>query len=131
MMDEKQDILELTADIVAAYVSHNQMEAEAVPELIRSVFLAMQAAVSEPARDDVKAPIPAVPVEKSVSDDYIICLEDGKKYKSLKRHLRTQYGLTPKAYRERWGLDADYPMVAPNYSIERSRLAKRAGLGKS
>lgn len=130
-MTEKENILELATDLVAAYVSHNKLDASDLPELLTTVYQSMLDVVSE---DDTKLeekPVPAVPIEASVTDDYIICLEDGQKYKSLKRHLRTKFELTPKAYREKWGLPLDYPMVAPNYSIERSRLAKRTGLGKS
>lgn len=127
---EKESLLEMTADIVAAYVSHNSLEPKALPALISSVYDSMAQLGHEP---DVKADplIPAVAPENSVTDDYIICLEDGQKYKSLKRHLRTKFELTPKAYREKWDLPPDYPMVAKNYSKERSRLAKRTGLGKS
>lgn len=121
----------LTAQIVAAYVSHNAIAAADVAKLIADVAAALRQSddgevpiVAEP------APKPAVSVKRSVAADYIVCLEDGKKFKSLKRHLRTQYNLTPQQYRERWGLPADYPMVAPNYAKERSALAKRMGLGK-
>ena len=130
-MSDKETILELATDLVAAYVSNNEIEAAELPTLLDTVFRSMLAAVSDEDKSDEEKPIPAVPIDESVSDDYIICLEDGQKYKSLKRHLRTKFELTPKAYREKWGLPADYPMVAPNYSIERSRLAKRTGLGKS
>ncbi len=126
----KESLLEMTTDIVAAYVSHNSLEPKAVPGLIRSVFDSMVELGREP--DTSAEPlIPAVAPENSITDDYIICLEDGQKYKSLKRHLRTKFEMTPKAYREKWDLPADYPMVAKNYSKERSRLAKRTGLGKS
>ncbi len=130
-MNENDNILELATDLVAAYVSHNQIEADELPALVEKVYRTMLKAVSEDPEDTKEKPVPAVPIEDSVTDDYIICLEDGQKYKSLKRHLRTKFELTPKAYREKWGLPMDYPMVAPNYSIERSRLAKRTGLGKS
>ena len=134
-MDEKDTItkealLEMTADIVTAYVSHNTLEPKALPALIHSVYESMAELGNEP-DSTVEPLIPAVDPENSVTDDYIICLEDGQKYKSLKRHLRTKFELTPKAYREKWGLPSDYPMVAKNYSKERSRLAKRTGLGKS
>ncbi|PHR94341.1 MAG: transcriptional regulator [Robiginitomaculum sp.] len=130
-MDQKENILELATDLVAAYVSHNVLAAEDLPALVRSVYEGMLATIADEAPENMETLVPAVPVESSVSDDYIICLEDGQKYKSLKRHLRTKFELTPKAYREKWGLPADYPMVAKNYSLERSRLAKRTGLGKS
>jgi predicted transcriptional regulator len=130
-MSDKETVLELATDLVSAYVSHNQIDASELPGLVDAVFSAMLAAISEESETSSEKPVPAVPVEDSVTDDYIICLEDGQKYKSLKRHLRTKFELTPKAYRDKWGLPADYPMVAPNYSIERSRLAKRTGLGKS
>lgn len=128
---EKEDILELATDLVSAYVSNNQLDPEALPALIETVYQSMAALAGEDSAASKEKPVPAVPVEDSITDDYIICLEDGQKYKSLKRHLRTKFELTPKAYREKWGLPLDYPMVAPNYSVERSRLAKRTGLGKS
>ncbi len=130
-MSKKLEILELASDVVAAYVSHNDLDADKLPDLVQSVFEAMQRTLTAEEKVEQEPLNPAVPIDASVSDDYIICLEDGQKYKSLKRHLRTKYAMTPKAYREKWGLPADYPMVAPNYSIERSRLAKRTGLGKS
>jgi len=130
-MSEKESIMELATDLVSSYVSNNQLDAEGLPDLIEAVYRSMLRAISEDEMAEVEKPVPAVPIDESISDDYIICLEDGQKYKSLKRHLRTKFELTPKAYREKWGLPADYPMVAPNYSIERSRLAKRTGLGKS
>jgi predicted transcriptional regulator len=122
--------IELAADIVSAYVSNNSVPAGDLPALINEVYGALvrvgAGAVAEPA----EAPKPAVSVKKSVTNDYIVCLEDGKKFKSLKRHLRTQYGLSPEDYREKWGLPADYPMVAPNYAKARSNLAKQMGLGQ-
>lgn len=130
-MSKKLEILELASDVVAAYVSHNDLDADKLPDLVQSVFEAMQRTLTAEEKVEQEPLNPVVPIDASVSDDYIICLEDGQKYKSLKRHLRTKYAMTPKAYREKWGLPADYPMVAPNYSIERSRLAKRTGLGKS
>ncbi|NNC37796.1 MAG: transcriptional regulator [Acidimicrobiales bacterium] len=130
-MDEKEHILELAADLVAAYVSNNQLDADALPELIETVYRSMVKLAGDEDDSNAEKLVPAVPIEDSITDDYIICLEDGQKYKSLKRHLRTKFELTPKAYREKWGLPVDYPMVAPNYSVERSRLAKRTGLGKS
>ena len=129
--EQKETVLELASDVVSAYVSGNQLAPEDLPALVQSVYTAMLASLNEDDQEEVEKPTPAVAIEDSVTDDFIICLEDGQKYKSLKRHLRTKYELTPKAYREKWGLPADYPMVAPNYSVERSRLAKRTGLGKS
>jgi len=123
--------IDQTASIVAAYVSHNSVAADQLPILIAKVH----AALSEVSNGQ-SAPLeetelkPAVPVKKSVTPDYIICLEDGKKFKSLKRHLRTQYKMSPEQYRERWDLPADYPMVAPNYARTRSQLAKKMGLGQ-
>ena len=123
-------LIELTADVVAAYVSNNPVPAAELPNLIADVHAALGrvgGATEAPPADKQK---PAVNPKKSVHDDYIICLEDGKKFKSLKRHLMTHYGLTPDQYREKWGLDAAYPMVAPNYAQARSQLAKKMGLGR-
>jgi len=123
------DLIDLSADIVCAYVSHNALSVTDLPKLIADVHTALrglQSGAPEPA-EELK---PAVPIRKSVAADYIICLEDGKKFKSLKRHLRTHYNLSPEEYREKWGLPGDYPMVAPNYSATRSRLAKDNGLGR-
>ena len=130
-MYDKEHILEMATEVVSAYVSNNQLDVDAVPSLIRSVYNTMLSEISAEDEANKPAPVPAVPIDQSITEDYLICLEDGQKYKSLKRHLRTKYDLTPKAYREKWGLPADYPMVAPNYSVARSRLAKRTGLGKS
>jgi predicted transcriptional regulator len=124
------ELTSLTADIVAAYVAHNVISGEKLPDFIGSVYGALlRASVQgvEPAKVEL---IPAVPVKKSVTHDYIICLEDGKKFKSLKRHLRTHYDLSPEEYREKWGLARDYPMVAPAYAAARSDLAKNMGLGR-
>lgn len=126
---DRHEILSLTAEIVSAYTQNNSIAAAGVPDLIGVVF----AKLSELAAGEEAAPealTPAVPIKKSVTDDYIICLEDGKKLKMLKRHLMTSYGLTPDEYRARWGLRADYPMVAPNYAAKRQELAKRIGLGR-
>ena len=130
-MEEKNDLVEMTAEIVSAYVSANQVPSQDLPGLIRTVYSALQdvAGVGAPVQE--MAQEPAVAVKKSITADYIICLEDGKKFKSLKRHLRTRYGMTPDEYRAKWGLPHDYPMVAPNYAKERSNLAKRMGLGHS
>ncbi len=122
------ELLTLTADIVAAQVSRNHISHEALPEMIRSVYRSLTGTANPPAPVAEK-PQPAVPVKKSVFADYIVCLEDGKKLKMLKRHLKTSYDLTPEQYRERWGLASDYPMVAPNYAERRSELAKQIGLG--
>lgn len=130
-MDDKDELLELASDVVSAYVSNNTLDADKLPELIKAVYRGMVEAITEDDEQNTEALVPAVAIEHSITDDYIICLEDGQPYKSLKRHLRSKYELTPKAYRSKWGLPVDYPMVAKNYSIERSRLAKRTGLGKS
>jgi len=119
-MDDKENL----------FVSNNTVDPDTLPSLIQSVYQALEQATQEDLETTEK-PVPAVPIDKSVGDDGIVCLEDGQSYKSLKRHLRTQHGMTPKAYKEKWGLPADYPMVALNYSKQRSRLAKRTGLGKS
>ena len=124
------NLIDLTADIVSAYVSNNTVASTDLPNLINEVFGALQrtsTAAQEPEPEPLK---PAVPVKKSVMADYIICLEDGKKFKSLKRHLRTHYDMTPEEYREKWDLGPDYPMVAPNYAAARSELAKKMGLGQ-
>jgi MucR family transcriptional regulator, transcriptional regulator of exopolysaccharide biosynthesis len=128
-MDEKKDLPGLVADIVAAYVSSNPVSPQDLPGLIRTVHASLRdiAGGGVPAAETSQEP--AVAVKKSVTPDYVICLEDGKKFKSLKRHLRTRYNLTPDEYRAKWGLPHDYPMVAPNYAKERSNLAKRMGLG--
>ena len=122
--------IELTAEIVSAYVSNNTVPAGEIPGLINQVHTAL-ARVSGKSGDTPAEPLkPAVSVKKSITPEYIVCLEDGKKFKSLKRHLRTQYNMTPEQYREKWGLNADYPMVAPNYAAARSQLAKQMGLGQ-
>ena len=122
--------IELTAEIVSAYVSNNSVSAGDMPALISQVHQALvrvsgghQEVTAEPLR-------PAIAVKRSITPDHIVCLEDGKKFKSLKRHLRTQYNLTPEQYREKWALPPDYPMVAPNYAAARSQLAKQMGLGQ-
>jgi len=123
------DILYVTARIVAAHLTNNPVEASALPSLIQSVYRTLSS-VDEPEAAPAAAQMPAVPVKKSVFPDFVICLEDGKKLKMLKRHLQTSYGLTPGAYRTKWGLPQDYPMVAPNYAAKRSDLAKQIGLGR-
>ncbi|HWP25968.1 MAG TPA: MucR family transcriptional regulator [Xanthobacteraceae bacterium] len=120
----------LTADIVSAYVSNNSVPAAEIPALINQVHAALARVSTGRGEFAMEAAKPAVPVKKSITPDYIICLEDGKKFKSLKRHLRTQYNMTPEQYREKWGLPVDYPMVAPNYAAARSQLAKQMGLGQ-
>lgn len=122
--------IELAADIVSAYVSNNSVSAADLPALINDVHGALSRVSTGTVETVTEAPKPAVPLKKSVTSDYIICLEDGKKFKSLKRHLRTQYNMSPEEYREKWGLAADYPMVAPNYAAARSELAKKMGLGQ-
>jgi predicted transcriptional regulator len=122
--------IELAADIVSAYVSNNSVPAAELPTLISDVYNALLRVGAGSVVEPAEPPKPAVPVKRSISNDFIVCLEDGKKFKSLKRHLRTQYGLSPEDYREKWGLPADYPMVAPNYAQARSNLAKQMGLGQ-
>ena len=120
----------LTAEIVSAYVSNNTVSAGDSPALINQVHAALTR-VSAKSGDAPEEPLkPAVSVKKSITPEYVVCLEDGKKFKSLKRHLRTQYNMTPEQYRDKWGLSADYPMVAPNYAAARSQLAKQMGLGQ-
>lgn len=124
------DTIELAADIVSAFVSNNSVPAADLPTLIASVHSALNRVATGAVEEKVEPLTPAVPVKKSVSPDYIICLEDGKKFKSLKRHLRTRYGMSPEEYRAKWSLPADYPMVAPSYAAARSELAKTMGLGQ-
>ena len=124
---EQGNIIELTADVVSAYVSNNSMQSSDLSALISEVHTALHQTLGGPAEPE---PEPAVSIRKSVTPNYIICLEDGKKFKSLKRHIRTHYNLTPDDYRAKWGLPADYPMVAPNYAKARSMLAKKIGLGQ-
>ena len=129
MTQEKRDLPDLTSEIVAAYVAANEVAPSELPGLIRTVHAALRD-LSNLAPTAAKIPQePAVPVKKSINPDFIVCLEDGKKFKSLKRHLRTRYSMTPDEYRAKWDLPHDYPMVAPNYAKERSNLAKRMGLG--
>ena len=122
--------IELTAEIVSAYVSNNSVSAGELPALINQVHTALTRVSSGHGEAPSEPLKPAVSVKRSITPDHIVCLEDGKKFKSLKRHLRTQYNMTPELYRERWGLPADYPMVAPNYAEARSQLAKQMGLGQ-
>jgi predicted transcriptional regulator len=130
MENDKNELIALAADIVSAYVSNNTIGAGDVANLIGDVYSALNRVGDEPAPVASEPQKPAVNPKKSISADYIICLEDGKKFKSLKRHLRTMYNISPEQYREKWGLPADYPMVAPNYAEARSRLAKEMGLGQ-
>lgn len=122
-----QNVLGLTAQIVSAHVSNNSVPPDALPSLIQEVYRTLAGVEKEPVVAD--KPQPAVPVKRSVFPDHIVCLEDGKKLKMLKRHLKTAYNMTPEQYRERWQLPPDYPMVAPNYARHRSSLAKKIGLG--
>ena len=122
------DLLALTTEIVAAHVSNNTVSLTDLPQLINQVYNSL-ANIGNVAAPPPERPQPAVAIKKSVHADYIVCLEDGKKLKMLKRHLKTAYNMSPEAYRERWGLAPDYPMVAPNYARQRSRLAKEIGLG--
>ncbi|GLS21465.1 MucR family transcriptional regulator [Labrys miyagiensis] len=126
------DLVKIAADVVAAYVANNSISSADLPRLIAEVHAALarieKAEISQEV--EVAKPVPAVPIKKSVTPDFLISLEDGKKYKSLKRHLSSSHGMTPEDYRAKWGLPADYPMVAPNYARQRSELAKTMGLGQ-
>jgi predicted transcriptional regulator len=122
--------IELAADIVSAYVSNNSVPASDLPALINEVHSALLRVTAGQPVITSESPKPAVPPKKSITNEYIVCLEDGRKFKSLKRHLRTQYNMSPDEYREKWGLAPDYPMVAPNYAKARSNLAKQMGLGQ-
>jgi predicted transcriptional regulator len=130
MADPKQqsNYIDLAAEIVSAYVSNNSVTAGDLPKLIDEVHAALTRVAAESGRRESLKP--AVPPKRSVTSEYIVCLDDGKKFKSLRRHLRSQYGLTPEQYREKWNLPPDYPMVAPNYAATRSALAKKMGLGQ-
>jgi predicted transcriptional regulator len=126
----EHSLLELTAQIVAAYIGNNSVPSGEIANLIGQVHTALKRVVGAPAAAPADVAKPAVPVRRSIASDYIVCLEDGKKFKSLRRHLRTQYDMTPEQYREKWSLPPDYPMVAPNYAAARSQLAKQMGLGQ-
>lgn len=130
-MENSRDLVRLAAEISAAYVASNPIQAQEIPGLIRTVYNALAEVAGATGIVPDATQEPAIAIKKSVTADYIICLEDGKKFKSLKRHLRTRYSMTPDEYRTKWGLAHDYPMVAPNYAKERSNLAKRMGLGQS
>ena len=125
-----KNFIDLTANIVSAYVSNNPTPASDLPALIGQIHAALLRVSTGRTELPLEPAKPAVPVKKSMTADYLICLEDGKRFKSLKRHLRTQYAMTPEQYRDKWGLAPDYPMVAPNYAVARSQLAKKMGLGQ-
>jgi predicted transcriptional regulator len=130
-VSEKSEFVEMTADIVSAYVSNSSVALADLPALISQVHRALaDIATGAQAQEAAPPATPAVPVKKSITPDYLICLEDGRKFKSLKRHLRTKYDMSPDQYRAKWGLAKDYPMVAPNYAKARSELAKQMGLGQ-
>ncbi|AJD52122.1 putative transcriptional regulator [Thalassospira sp. MBR-102] len=127
---DRDELLQMTVDIVSAYVSNNAIASAQIPELISTIFNSLDVLREDETIEEEEPLKPAVPIRKSIGDDYIICLEDGKKLKMLKRHLRTTYNLTPEEYRAKWGLPSDYPMVAPNYAKQRSQFAKKIGLGR-
>lgn len=129
-MEDKSQLLEMTADIVSAYVGNNSVTSADLPVLIQNIHAALSQISTGVAEVAPEPKEPAVPVRKSISPDFLICLEDGRKFKSLKRHLRTKYDMSPEEYRAKWGLPKDYPMVAPNYAKARSELAKQMGLGQ-
>ena len=126
----ESSLMELTADIVSAYVSNNSVPSADIPALIGQIHSALKRVSGGQAAAPAEPLKPAVPIKRSINSDFIICLEDGLKFKSLKRHLRTRYDMTPDQYREKWALQPDYPMVAPNYAAARSQLAKQMGLGQ-
>lgn len=128
---KSDDILRLATEIVAAYVSNNPIPVSEVPAMIKSVHSTLGNLGGTVAGESPSAQRPAIPVKRSVSPDYIVCLEDGKKLKMLKRYLRSNYSMSPEEYRAKWGLPADYPMVAPNYAAQRSEFAKKIGLGRT
>jgi predicted transcriptional regulator len=130
MMDDNVETIEMTAEIVAAYVENNTISTTDLPALIQSVHRALNSISTGVEAVESAPKEPAVPVRRSITPDYLVCLEDGRKFKSLKRHLRTKYNLSPEDYRAKWGLPKDYPMVAPNYAKARSELAKQMGLGQ-
>jgi predicted transcriptional regulator len=128
--DTRIEYIELAAEIVSAYVSNNSLPPSELPTLIGDIYASLVNVTHVVVEEPQEPQKPAISIKRSVTPDYIICLEDGKQFKSLKRHLRTQYNLTPEEYREKWGLASDYPMVAPNYAKARSDLAKEMGLGQ-
>ncbi len=127
---QQEELVEFAADIVSAYVSNNPVQQGDLPELIQSVYTSMAALASANGEAQAEAPTPAVSIKSSVKKDHIVCLECGKKFKSLKRHLATNHDMLPEDYREKWGLSSTYPMVAPNYAEQRSEMAKQLGLGR-
>jgi predicted transcriptional regulator len=129
-LSETDDTLRLTTDIVASFVTNNKITPAELPELIRAVHRTMGSLATGEEEKSAEKPKPAVPVNKSVHNDYLVCLEDGKRLKMLKRYLRSTYDMSPEDYRKRWGLPPDYPMVAPAYAARRSEFAKRIGLGR-
>jgi predicted transcriptional regulator len=126
----RDDVLRMAVDVVAAYLSNNQVPTAQIPDIIHSVFNSLNGLDVQATEAPVEVPKPATSIRKSVTPEYIICLEDGKKLKMLKRHLRTNYSMTPEEYRAKWNLPPDYPMVAPNYARQRSEFAKKIGLGR-
>ena len=130
MMDDQSEIIEMTTDIVSAYVGNNTVAASDLHALIHAVHRALSGATSAPEAPEPAPKEPAVSIKKSITPEFLICLEDGRKFKSLKRHLRTKYDMSPEDYRAKWGLPKDYPMVAPSYAQARSNLAKQMGLGQ-
>jgi predicted transcriptional regulator len=131
MSEDKLNVIEMTAEIVSSYAANNNLAANDLPGLIKAVHGALAgASANSVVEPEQSQPAPAVPVKKSITPDAIVCLEDGRKFKSLKRHLRTKYNLSPEEYRAKWGLPKDYPMVAPSYAAARSSLAKAMGLGQ-
>ena len=127
---EQSEILRMAVDIVSAYVGNNTVAADQVPDVISSVYGSLSSLDGMDSNSNSEPPKPAISIRRSVNPDYIVCLEDGKKLKMLKRHLRAVYNMTPDEYRSKWDLSADYPMVAPNYASQRSELAKKIGLGR-
>jgi len=130
-IEAHEELLRMTTEVVAAYVSNNPLPAGQISEVISTVYTSLKGLEGAPVEAKAEPLKPAVPVKKSVHPDYLICLEDGKKLKMLKRHLRTTYNMTPEEYRAKWGLPPDYPMVAPNYARQRSDFAKKIGLGRT
>lgn len=129
-MISDEEVLRMTSDVVSAYLSNNMLPSTQIPEVIKTVHASLRELSEVSSEVEKEAPKPAVPIRRSVTPDFIVCLEDGKKLKMLKRHLRTTYNMTPDEYRSKWGLPPDYPMVAPNYAKQRSEFAKRIGLGR-
>lgn len=128
--EHNEELVRLTSDVVAAYISNNAVPVSSLPSLISDIHASLSKLGAAPSAPFEEPKKPAVPIKKSVTDDYIVCLEDGKEFKSLRRHLSTHHGMTPDEYRAKWGLPADYPMVAPAYAAVRSAMAKKMGLGR-